>query len=335
MKYQKLGESGIDVSVISMGCWGIGGGSVWSDLSPDVKEVRDLLCAAKDRGINYLDTAPVYGVGRSETILGEALKGIRDQFVVQTKVSLNWRDTEGEFEYERDGKMVYKNHHAYAIRTDVEDSLTRLQTDYLDSVVVHRMSSTVPVSETMQELMKLKKEGKIRAIILSNSKPSDFEAYASFGEVDGVQEKFSLLSPDNQSYFETCRNHHAVFQVYGSLEEGALTGRKFLEKSFGKNDVRTANGWNQEPVSKALKDMYDALETLTDKYHCSYANLFQAWTLKQYENLNLLTGFRHVSTMDDTCKVFDVNLSDADASFIDQQADKVRKMHDGKNPFVK
>lgn len=335
MKYQKLGKSDIDVSVISMGCWGIGGGSVWSDLSPDVSEVRDLLCAAKDHGINYLDTAPVYGVGKSETILGEALKGMRDQFVVQTKVSLNWRDTEGEFEYERDGKMVYKNHHASSIRQDVEDSLSRLQTDYLDCVVVHRMSSTVLVSETMQELMKLKKEGKIRAVLLSNSKPSDFEAYASYGEVDGVQEKFSLLSPDNQSYFDTCRKHDAVFQVYGSLEEGALTGRKFLEQSFGKNDVRTANGWNREPAASALRHMYDALEPLTDKYHCSFANLFQAWTLKQYENLNLLTGFRHVSTMNDTCRVFEVNLSDEDADFIDRQADKVRKMHDGKNPFVK
>lgn len=335
MKYQKLGKSDIDVSVISMGCWGIGGGSVWSDLSPDVSEVRDLLCAAKDHGINYLDTAPVYGVGKSETILGEALKGMRDQFVVQTKVSLNWRDTEGEFEYERDGKMVYKNHHASSIRQDVEDSLSRLQTDYLDCVVVHRMSSTVPVSETMQELMKLKKEGKIRAVLLSNSKPSDFEAYASYGEVDGVQEKFSLLSPDNQSYFDTCRKHDAVFQVYGSLEEGALTGRKFLEQSFGKNDVRTANGWNREPAASALRHMYDALEPFTDKYHCSFANLFQAWTLKQYENLNLLTGFRHVPTMNDTCRVFEVNLSDEDADFIDRQADKVRKMHDGKNPFVK
>lgn len=335
MKYQKLGKSDIDVSVISMGCWGIGGGSVWSDLSPDVSEVRDLLCAAKDHGINYLDTAPVYGVGKSETILGEALKGMRDQFVVQTKVSLNWRDTEGEFEYERDGKMVYKNHHASSIRQDVEDSLTRLQTDYLDCVVVHRMSSTVPVSETMQELMKLKKEGKIRAVLLSNSKPSDFEAYASYGEVDGVQEKFSLLSPDNQSYFDTCRKHDAVFQVYGSLEEGALTGRKFLEQSFGKNDVRTANGWNREPAASALRHMYDALEPFTDKYHCSFANLFQAWTLKQYENLNLLTGFRHVSTMNDTCRVFEVNLSDEDADFIDRQADKVRKKHEGKNPFVK
>ena len=335
MKYQTLGNTDMKVSVIALGCWGIGGGNVWSDLSPEVKDVSELLDAAEDLGINYIDTAPVYGVGRSEKVLGQALKGRRDHFILQTKVSLNWRNEGGEFEYERDGQMVYKDHHAAAIRKDVEGSLERLQTDYLDSVVVHRMSQTVPVEETMGELEKLKKEGKIRTVVISNSRPEDLDTYSQYGEVSGVQEKFSILSDAQKKYFETCSKHHALFQVYGSLEEGALTGKKFLERSFGNGDVRTANHWNTEPYRSALIQMYDALEPLTEKYHCSYANLFQAWTLKQYEHLNLLTGFRHVSTMQDTCKVFDITLSDEDASFMDQEAEMVRSLGSAAKSFVK
>jgi methylglyoxal reductase len=334
MKYQKLGKNGPEVSVIALGCWGLGGGHVWSDEEPDVKQVSELLDAAKELGINYIDTAPVYGVGYSEEVLGKALQGRRKDFVLQTKVSLNWRG-EGEFEYERDGKMVYKDHHASSIRRDVEGSLERLGTDYIDAIVVHRMSETVPVEETMGELMKLKQEGKIGTVLLSNSQPHHLDEYAEYGETAGVQEKFSILNPGQTAYFDTCRKHEALFQVYGSLEEGALTGPKFFERSFGNGDVRTANRWSTEPFRSAILKMYEALEPLTEKYHCSLANLFQAWTLKQYDNLNLLTGFRHVRTMRDTCKVFDVNLSEEDAAFMDQEAEKVRALGSPAKTYTK
>ena len=178
MKYQDLGKTDIKVSRISFGAWGLGGGKVWSDMSLDVKEISDLLDYASDLGINYIDTAPVYGIGTSEMILGKALKGRRDRFIVQTKCSLNWRN----------------DHHASAIRKDVEDSLMRMDLDCIDSMVVHRMSSVVSPEETMNELQKLIKEGKIRTVFLSNSTPDDLKEYSKYGLVAGVQEKFSLLS---------------------------------------------------------------------------------------------------------------------------------------------
>ena len=97
MKTQKLGRSDIDVSVVALGTWGLGGGSVWSDRDSTVGEARSLLDACTDFGINYIDTAPVYGTGVSETLLGEALKGRRHDFVLQTKCSLNWRNEGGNF----------------------------------------------------------------------------------------------------------------------------------------------------------------------------------------------------------------------------------------------
>lgn len=320
MRYQKLGNSDIEVSTIAFGAWGLGGGNVWSDMSVDVKQVETLLDCAKDLGINYIDTAPVYGVGVSETILGQALKGRRDHFVVQTKCCLNWRNEGGEFVYERDGKIVNKDHHASAIKKDVEESLERMHLDYIDSMVVHRMSETVPVEETVGALNEMIQEGKIRTIVISNSKPSDLDAYQKYGKVSAVQEKFSLIDDKNREYFETCKKYGTTFQVYGSLEEGILTGRSYLEKQFGTGDVRTSHGLLTKDNKEKLERLYDVLEPLASKYNCSIANLIQAWTLKQYDKMSLLTGFRRTTTMENTCKVFDVVLSDADEKAMREKA---------------
>ena len=170
MQYQKLGNTDIKVSKISLGTWGIGGGCVWADENPDVKQTDTLLAKAEELGINYIDTAPVYGTGNSERLLGKALKNRRDHFVLQTKVSMNWRNDGGAFKYERDGVTVRNNTHAKAVRQDVEDSLVRLDTDYIDVAVVHYVNNEVaPVEETVNELNAMISEGKIRAFALSNS----------------------------------------------------------------------------------------------------------------------------------------------------------------------
>ena len=325
MLYQKLGKTEIEVSRIAFGAWGIGGGNVWSDLSVNAAHVADLLDLAFDLGINYVDTAPVYGIGTSERILGEALKGLRDRFVVQTKCSLNWRNEGGEFEYERDGHIVNKDHRAQAIRKDTEDSLLRLGLDHIDVLVVHRMSSVVPVQETMQELQNLIRDGKIRAVMLSNSTPADFREYARYGIVAGVQEKFSLLNDAKREYFATCDEYDAVFQVYGSLEEGILAGTKTLNTVYGEGDIRSRSKWMKEPYRTRLLQMAEKLSPLCEKYSCSYANLIQAWTLAQNDRINLLTGFRHPETMIDTCKVLDLSVTPEDLDYITKCRDEVRR----------
>lgn len=323
MKYMKLGKSNLEVSKVVFGAWGLGGGNVWSDMSPDLKLVETLLDKAKELGINYIDTAPVYGVGRSEEILGKALQGRRDHFIVQTKCSLNWRNEGGEFEYERDGKIVNKDHHASAIRKDVEDSLLRMNLDYIDSIIVHRVSKVVPTKETVGALNELIKEGKIRTFGISNSEPEDLDVYAQYGLVAAVQEKFSLVDQAYRKYFATCSKYGTTFQVYGSLEEGILTGRSYLEKTFGKGDVRNDEGLLEGKKKKALERLYDDLEKYAEAYHCSIANLIQAWTLRQYDNLSLLTGFRRISTMENTCQVFDINLNDEDCNTLTKLGENV------------
>jgi methylglyoxal reductase len=322
MNYQKLGKTDLSASVISFGTWGIGGGSVWSDLSMGVREVERLLDAARELGINYIDTAPVYGTGVSEELLGKALKnGRRDHFLLQTKCSLNWRNDGGNFHYERDGYTVRNDTSAKAVRADVEDSLRRLQTNYLDLLIVHYVCGSWTVEETMGELQALIQEGKIRAVGLSNSKPADLDEYEKYGTVALVQEQYSLLAPyHGQDYFPTAQKHNTVFQVYGALEEGFLTAPDFVDRPFPKGDVRGKLPWTHEPIRGEIHRLFQVMQPLTEKYGCTYSNLVQAWTLRQFPHLNLLTGFRHVQTMENTCRSLDIPLSDGDVRLLSEAA---------------
>ena len=322
MKYQKLGKTDLNASVVAFGGWGIGGGCVWSDSTVNTKDLEKLLDKATDLGINYIDTAPVYGTGASEELLGKALKdGRRNHFLLQTKCSLNWRNEGGNFHYSRDGYTVENDTSAKAVRKDVEDSLRRLQTDHLDLIVVHYVCKDWAVEETMGALQDMIREGKIRAVGLSNSKPSDLDEYEKYGTVALVQEQYSLLAPyHGMDYFPTVAKHNATFQVYGALEEGFLTAPDFVDRAFPKDDVRGKLQWTHEPIKSEIKKLFKVMEPLTEKYNCTYSNLVLAWTLKQFPNLNLLTGFRHPETMENTCRSLDLVISDEDANLLSEAA---------------
>lgn len=322
MKYQKLGKTDLEASVVSFGGWGIGGGSVWSDKSVNVADLEKLLDLAAELGINYIDTAPVYGTGASEQLLGEALKkGRRSKFLLQTKCSLNWRNDGGNFHYERDGYTVNNDTSARAIRKDVEDSLIRMQTDYIDVLVVHYVCKSWPVEETMGALQELIREGKIRAVGISNSKPQDLEEYEKYGTVALVQEQFSLLAPyHGLDYFPMANQHQTTFQVYGALEEGFLTDPCYVDRTFPKGDVRGKLPWIHEPIKGSIHKLFDVMKPLTEKYHCSYSNLVQAWTLLQNPGINLLTGFTRPETMINTCESLRVCLSPEDAALMEEAA---------------
>ena len=322
MRYQNLGKTDLKASVVSFGTWGVGGGSVWSDTSLTVKDLERLLDHAADLGINYIDTAPVYGTGVSEEMLGQALQnGRRNKFLLQTKCSLNWRNDGGNFHYERDGYTVNNDTSAKAVRKDVEDSLRRLKTDYLDIIVVHYVCNDWKVEETMSAFQDMIKEGKIRAVGLSNSKPADLDEYEKYGKVALVQEQYSLLAPyHGEEYFPTVNKHGTTFQVYGALEEGFLTKPDFVDRSFPKGDVRGKLPWIHEPIKSEIHNLFKVMEPMIEKYNCSYSNLVQAWTLKQYPNLNLLTGFRHEDTIENTCKSLEINISDEDVKILSETA---------------
>lgn len=314
MRYQKLGNTDIDVSVIALGTWGLGGGSVWTDRDSTVEDTRNLLDICREYGVNYIDTAPVYGTGASEELLGKALKGRRQDFILQSKCSLNWRNEGGNFHYERDGYTVNNDTRAAAVKKDVEDSLRRMQMDYLDSVIVHYVCGSFPVEETVGALEDLVREGKIRTYGLSNSQPADLAAYRRVGgKVSVVQEFFSILSPfHGREYFEMCRKNNTVFQTYGVLEEGFLTSPAFLDKEFAKTDIRSRLPWVAPEKKEGLRRAFALWAPMCEEYHCSYAALVEAWALSQYDRMSLLVGMRRASSVEDTAKCLDIRLKAED-----------------------
>ena len=325
MKTMKLGRTDIDVSVVALGTWGLGGGSVWTDRDSTAAQARSLLDACHDYGINYIDTAPVYGTGVSETLLGEALKGRRHDFVLQTKCSLNWRNEGGNFHYSRDGYTVNNDTRPEAIRRDVEDSLKRMQTDYLDSLIVHYVCKSFPVADTVGVLEDLIREGKIRAYGLSNSQPEDLEAYQrEGGHVSAVQEFFSILSPfHGRGYFPVCKQFDTVFQTYGVLEEGFLTSPQFMERRFEKTDIRSRIPWADPACHPTLKRAFELWTPLCEAHNCSFAALVEAWALTQFDRMSLLVGMRKPQNVADTARCLAIDLT----------PEEIRRMEDAVAPI--
>ena len=322
MKTMKLGRSDIDVSVVALGTWGLGGGSVWSDRDSTVAQAKSLLDACLDYGINYIDTAPVYGTGVSETLLGSALKGRRHDFVLQTKCSLNWRNEGGNFHYSRDGYTVNNDTRPEAIRRDVEDSLKRMQTDYLDSLIVHYVCKSFPVEDTVGALEELIREGKIRAYGLSNSQPEDLVAYQSAPDakqgVSVVQEFFSILSPfHGREYFPACRQFDTVFQTYGVLEEGFLTSPQIMERRFEKTDIRSRIPWVDPACHPTLKKAFELWTPICEAHNCSFAALVEAWALRQFDRMSLLVGMRKPQNVADTARCLSIDLTPDEIRFME------------------
>lgn len=314
MRYQKLGNTDLNVSVLALGTWALGGGSVWTDRDSTSAEAARLLDACKDAGVNYIDTAPVYGTGASEELLGQALQGRRHDFILQTKCSLNWRGEGGNFHYSRDGYTVNNDTRPEAIRRDVEDSLRRMKTDYIDSVIVHYVCKGFPVAETVGALEDLIRAGKIRAYGLSNSQPSDLRDYLAAPDrragVAVVQEFFSVLSPfHGRDYFPVCRENGVSFQTYGVLEEGFLTGPAFLDKAFRKTDIRARLPWNEAEKQEGLRRAFALWQPICDAHGCSFAALAEAWALTQYEKMSLLVGMRRPENLRDNLKCLELKLS--------------------------
>ena len=329
MIYKRLGSSDLKVSVIALGTWGLGGGSVWSDRDSTAAEAARLLDACRDHGVNYIDTAPVYGTGASETLLGAALAGRRHDFILQTKCSLNWRGEGGNFHYARDGCTVNNDTRPEAIRRDVEDSLRRMKTDYLDCVIVHYVCKSFPAAETVGVLEELIRAGKIRAYGLSNSQPADLEEYQNAPQkrqgVSVVQEFFSILSPfHGRGYFPICEKYNTSFQTYGVLEEGFLTGPAFLEKKFAKTDIRSRIPWVEEKYREGLRRAFAAWTPLCEAHACSFAQLAEAWALAQHPNMSLLVGMRKTANVADTVRCLELRLSPEELSLMENSVQEIQ-----------
>lgn len=224
MKTHTLGASPLHASKIILGTWVTGG----EEFGPtEESESIEAIQTSFDAGINCIDTAPIYGRGLAETIVGKAIRGRRDETIIATKVGLRWDLEEGEFNFEAgDGTKIYKNLKPASIRKEVENSLRRLGTDYIDLLQTHWPDATTPIAETMDCLLELKREGKVRAIGVCNTDPAQMDAYLAVGPLDSLQTIYSMVDRDAEADLlpRALENNMAVL-AYSPLAMGLLSGK--------------------------------------------------------------------------------------------------------------
>ena len=322
MKCRPLGNSGISASVVGLGAWVLGGGQLWGKDTDDSESVRTIQ-AALDLGINLIDTAPAYGYGRSERVVGQALKGRRDKAVVATKCGLWWDDTRGSYFADLAGTKVYRSLRADTLQLEIENSLRRLAIDYIDLYQTHWPSMPpdyTPVAESMATLLKMKKQGKIRAIGVSNVTLDELKENVAVGEVASDQFRYSILNREaEKEILPYCADKGIATLTYMSLEQGLLTGKIGMDHVFPPGDFRTNTFWNQWYIPANRKRVLDLLASwrdLTAKYNCTLAQLVIAWTAEQSGVTHVLAGGRTLAQVAENAKAVDLPLEPADAARI-------------------
>jgi myo-inositol catabolism protein IolS len=301
MEKRSLGTSGIQFTPILMGTWQAGKRQwIGVEDADTIKAIR----AAFDAGITTIDTAEVYGRGHSERIVAEAMSGVpRDQIVYATK--------------------VFANHLKYdQVIEACEGSLTNLKTDYIDLYQIHWPSGAfnseiVPIEETMSALNKLKADGKIRAIGVSNFSRAQLEEAAQFGRIDSLQPPYSLfwryVEQDATPY---CVENNIAILAYSPLAQGLLTGKFKRGHQFDPADNRSKNklfqGENYERAQQAL----EKLRPIADRHQTSLGNLAVAWLIAQPQ-ANAIMGARNAEQSVENAKAGDIHLTPEELTEID------------------
>lgn len=318
MEFIRLGKTDMWVSKLSLGTWEMGGDSVWADES-DRESVR-IIREGLEHGINFIDTAPLYGRGHSEELIASAVNGRRNEYIIATKCGLNW-ENRGNFQFERDGVAWCVDFSPQGLRRDLESSLERLGTDYVDLYYTHRPVPPEQTDEVLDTMMRFRQEGKIRAIGLSNMTRATYDAFVYKGMLDAVQLKYSLLDPEyGEQYFESCQANGVVYQAFSALARGILTGRLGRE-TVVENQAHKAFGWFQMERREDLIMMLENWKkTLCPKYRCSLASLALAWTMGRCIMLTVLFGVRRIENLYDTLQSTQIKLEQEDVCRMESDA---------------
>lgn len=326
MEYRQLGDSNIKVSAIIFGAWAIGGW-MWGDANEN--DAIEGINYAIEHGATSIDTAAVYGYGRSEEIVGKAIKGKRDKVQILTKYGLRWDSTEGEHFFswsDKDGDFtIYKNARKKSIIQECENSLRRLQTDYIDLYQCHWRDQTTPVEETMEAMNQLLKEGKIRAAGVSNFTPVDMAECRKYCPIASDQPPYSMLLRDiERDVLPYCREHNIGVIVYSPLQRGLLTGKFKPDAKFKDGDHRATAVHFQPENIKRTNAFLDKIRPIADRHKVSLAQLVIGWTIAQPGISAAIVGARDAAQMKDNLGGCGINLSSEDLAIISQNLDSLK-----------
>jgi aryl-alcohol dehydrogenase-like predicted oxidoreductase len=327
MEYRKLGDSDLQLSTITYGSFAIGG-TMWG--GTEKKEATDAILASLDNGVTTIDTAPFYGFGLSEELIGEAIKGrYRSNIQLLTKFGMVWdgsNNGRGDFmwDQEHNGKSypVYKYASKANVMKETEESLKRLGTDYIDLLQLHWPDSTTPIEETMEALQLLIDQGKIRAAGISNFNSDQMLRAKKAISLASNQMPYSMLNRGiEQEVIPAAIENHIGIIAYSPLERGLLSGKYFKGEQLKSDDHRNSyfGRFNPEKVQEFLS----IIEPIALSKGCSLSQLVLRWTTLQPGITVVLAGARNAVQAISNAKAMNIKLSDEELRFITAELGKI------------
>jgi aryl-alcohol dehydrogenase-like predicted oxidoreductase len=323
MEYRPLGESGLSASAITFGAWAIGG---WMWGGVERSDAIAAIRASYDHGVTSIDTAAIYGQGLSEEIVGEAIRGIpRDKVQIFTKFGMRWDDTKGEFSFksqDNDGKPldVYKYAGRDSVIKECENSLRRLQTDYIDLYQIHWPDSTTPIAETMGALADLLKAGKIRAAGVSNYNVRQMAEAERSVKLASNQVPFSMINRGIESELVPwCIEHKKAILAYSPLQRGILTGKIRPGHTFNAGDTREDSYFYKGDNIVRINAFLDELRPLAASKQATLSQLVIRWTLERPGITIALVGARDARQAVENASAIRVQLSEKEIAWINEK----------------
>ncbi|HHC9961246.1 TPA: aldo/keto reductase [Staphylococcus aureus] len=304
-QFVNLGKSDVEVFPIALGTNAVGGHNLYPNL--DEEQGKDVVRQAINHGINLLDTAYIYGPERSEELVGEVVKEYpREQIKIATK---------GSHEFD-ENQEVHQNNQPEYLKQQVENSLKRLQTDYIDLYYIHFPDDNTPKDQAVAALQELKEQGKIKAIGVSNFTLDQLKEANKDGYVDVVQLEYNLLHRKNEAVLQYCVDHQITFIPYFPLASGILAGKYDENTKF--SDHRTTRRDFIPGVFEENVRRVKALESLAAAHQTSIANIVLAFYLTRPAIDVIIPGAKRAEQVVENIKAADIVLSDDEIQYIDE-----------------
>ncbi|MDD5127363.1 MAG: aldo/keto reductase [Dehalococcoidales bacterium] len=320
MKTRKLGWTDLNLTTIGLGTWAMGGGDWSFSWGPqDDEESIAAVLRAVEKGINWIDTAPAYGLGHSEEIIGKALKKLSGRPIIATKCGIAW-DANRKTSRQLNGDTI---------RREVEDSLKRLGIDVIDLYQVHWPDPDAELESAWQQIAKMVQEGKVRYAGVCNCSIAQLKRIQPIHPVASLQPPYSMIErgAEDTGLLDYCRAQNIGVVVYSPMQKGLLTGKFTRERVQGlpEDDHRRRDANFQEPRLSANFELVAKLSALAAQRGMTASQMAIAWVLRKPEITAAIVGVRRPSQVDETFRAGDADLSVEDIKIIDGLIGKHKK----------
>jgi aryl-alcohol dehydrogenase-like predicted oxidoreductase len=327
MKYRKLENTDLLLSEVTFGAWAAGG---WMWGGTERQEAIDAIRLSYSLGVTSIDTAPIYGQGTSEEIVGEAIKGLpRHHFQLLTKYGMRWDLKKGDFGFSSKKNTgeeidIYKYAGKESIIKECEDSLKRLGTDYIDLYQIHWPDSTTPISETMEAVSRLIEQGKVRYAGVCNYNAAQMAEAEKYISLASNQVPYSMVKRDIENeLIPYCLTHQKSILAYSPLERGLLSGKMKPGYQFASGDHRKDVSFFKDENLRRTDKFLNRIKPIADEKNITLSQLVILWTLEQPGITIALVGARNKEQAAENAQALDTTLTNDEIAIISEHLNQL------------